>query len=99
MKAQTEILGLVMVVLLISIGMLFTISFVVFNQGNDIRGAYIDKETATYLNYAILDSTSSCMQISYQRLIIDCVERGNGGIQCPDPSNNSSTAPRIGSCS
>ncbi|MFT4310509.1 MAG: hypothetical protein ACMXYC_02665 [Candidatus Woesearchaeota archaeon] len=85
MRTQTEILGLVMVVLLISVGMLFVISFMVLRDSPQLQTAYIDEKTAEYFTSALLEATSDCREIGYRRLITDCVERSSGSrIRCDD---------------
>lgn len=72
-NAQTEIIGLVLIVLLISIGMLFIVAFLISGSQGDAKRVFTDKQLAVNLNDAILTATSSCRDLSYQRLIIDCV--------------------------
>jgi len=85
-KGQTEILGFAMVVLLITVGMLFVIGFIVLSEPSNIRQVYVDKQLAVNLNDAIISSTSSCKNIEFERLIVDCA--GAKEIRCGGSMNS-----------
>ncbi|MFW5746215.1 MAG: hypothetical protein ACOCWQ_01550 [Nanoarchaeota archaeon] len=80
-KGQTEMLGFAMVILLVSVGMLFVISFIVLRAPSDIKRVFTDKQLAVNMNDALLSATTSCNGMSFEDLITDCAE--NGDVVCP----------------
>lgn len=74
MRAQTEILGFAMVMLLVSVGMLFVIGFLVLQDPSDIKQVYTDKQLAVNMNDAILFANSGCKGVDFERLIVDCAQ-------------------------
>lgn len=79
-KGQSEILGLVMIVLLVSVGLLFVVGFLALRQASDVRQVFVDKQLAITMNDALLSSSTTCRDLSVQRLIIDCAQ--GAGIFC-----------------
>jgi competence protein ComGC len=75
-KAQSELLGFVIVVLIISVGLLFVVGFMVMNAKNaSTRTAFTDKQLAVNLNKALLQTTSECDGKQVKDLIVDCADR------------------------
>lgn len=75
MKAQSELLGLVMVVLLLSIILLFVIGFVAFNPPADPSEQFRYEYLATATNDAILRTTvDNCRLTRISDLLIDCAQ-------------------------
>lgn len=72
MKAQTELLGMVMVVLLLSIALVFVIVFVVLVDSNDPSDEFRDKQLAFYLNSVMLETNTACNGLPLKRVIEDC---------------------------
>jgi len=82
-KSQMEIMGLVIIIILVSIGMLLTIQFVVKKQPEDIRKTFTHEQLAANTVYALLRTTTDCKDRSLASLIQDCSSnRPNGLINC-----------------
>ncbi len=77
MKAQSEIMGLAMVMVLVAFGLVFIVSFIVLTDDGDIRGDFIDKQMAVNINNAILDTNTQCRGNTVRRLLVDCVDSRN----------------------
>jgi hypothetical protein len=96
-KAQMEILGLSIVVLLLILGMVFVIKFIGISDKGSIRREVTESQTASNYIASYLDTTvKECRDLTIKELLIDCAEGGaalpNGGtIVCP-------TTPSIKSC-
>ncbi len=71
-KAQSEILGLAFVMVLIAFGLIFIVTFIVLADDDSIRRDFVDKQLATNLNNAMLDTQTTCRDSQISRLIIDC---------------------------
>lgn len=83
-KSQTELLGFAIVVLLIAVGMLFVIGFIVLDEKTNTRAAYLYKQTATNLNDALLETTTTCRQLTVRELYLACMEDTNNANDiCP----------------
>jgi len=85
-KAQTEIMGLVVIVILIAVGLLF---FVFFNLNKE-PDEFKDKVTTSILASSTLTSlqgtTTDCRGLKIKDLLLDCANRGATGntIVCPN---------------
>jgi hypothetical protein len=91
-KAQSELLGFVIVVIIISIGLLFVVGFMVMNaKSSAAKTSFTDKQLAVNLNKAILQTTSECDGKQIKDLVVDCADRK--AITCPLPSGE-----RVFSC-
>ena len=74
-KAQMEMMGLVVIVVLVSIGMLFYISFKINTSqqpSTEPQEEYTDKQLATNYLQAALKTTSECKDLNVQQLLQDC---------------------------
>ncbi len=97
-KAQMEILGLSIVVLLLILGMVFVIKFVGMSDTGSIRREVAESQTASNYIATYLDTTvKECRDLTIKELLIDCAEGGaslpdGGTIVCP-------TTPQRKSCS
>lgn len=80
-KSQSELLGLAIVVLLIAVGLLFVIGFVVLDTPTNSRSAYINKQLATNLNDALLETTTTCRNLNVRELYLVCMD--NNRDICP----------------
>jgi len=86
-KAQTEIMGLVMIVVLITLILLFVVKFVVINQPKETRKEFIDERLASNTLNVLLSTTTECNKAAIGELIKDCVEYyPDGSIICEDTS-------------
>jgi hypothetical protein len=79
-KAQSELLGLAMVVLLIALGFVFLLSFMVATSDSDTRKEFVDKELAINTLNAMLDTNTLCRGNSVKKLIVDCAT--NKRVRC-----------------
>jgi hypothetical protein len=72
-KAQMEIMGLVVIVLLISLGFLFVAKFVLMAPSKDIRQEHEQSQISANLLNALLQSTApDCNNQQIKSLIRDC---------------------------
>ncbi len=72
-KSQQELLGFAVVVMLVAIGLIFVIGFYVLNPTVDSRTTYLDKQIATNMNDALLETTTTCRSLSVRDLLLACV--------------------------
>ena len=76
-KAQTEILGLAIVVVLVVIATVLVVRFG-FKQTEDVRSSFTNSEEASnFLNTFLKTSAKDCRQLSMTELLQDCAQ-GNG---------------------
>lgn len=73
-KAQSELLGFVMVVFLVAIGMLFVVGFMVVSARDDVRVDFEDKQMAINLNDALLEVSTECRNTKVKDLLKDCAQ-------------------------
>ncbi|MFT4311721.1 MAG: hypothetical protein ACMXYF_00645 [Candidatus Woesearchaeota archaeon] len=83
MKAQSELLGFVIVVLLMSVGMLFVLGFYVFSEPSQDREIFSDRQISTMLNAAILQTSTTCYSLPLRDLVVDS-QRPTQSINCPN---------------
>lgn len=74
-KAQTEIMGMVVIIILIAVGLLFFIAFVVLKPKSELG----EKTTVSVLASSTLNSlqhiTTDCRGMNVQDLLLDCASR------------------------
>lgn len=83
-KSQMEVMGLVMIVILISIAMLFTLQFVILKQQPKFKEMYTyAKLSSTTLN-TLLKTNTECKGIDFTGLLQDCAANKSTpyGINC-----------------
>jgi hypothetical protein len=74
-KGQTEIMGLAIIVILITIGVLFALKFMRPDTGaSSMRDQFIDASIASNTLNVILRTSLSCKDIDFKDLIQDCAE-------------------------
>jgi hypothetical protein len=94
-RAQIEIMGLALIVIIISIAALFVVRAVFMNQNSISTTTKYDTEklTSTFVN-TLLQSDSGCTQdTTFQDLLVDCAKApySDGTITCAtDPQNRKS---------
>jgi hypothetical protein len=71
-KAQLEIMGLAIVVLLISLAMLFVLSFMVTREPEQAKQTFTSNQMATNAVSALMLTTSTCNDLTVTELIQDC---------------------------
>ena len=74
-KAQMEIMGLVIIVILISMGVLFALRFSLSDQKSNLREQVVESELAAHILNAMLSTTTNCTNknlITIAELYQDC---------------------------
>lgn len=71
-KSQAEIVGLVIIVLLITIGLLFVVKFVILREPSDIKKGFVHSELASNMINVLLKTTTDCKKSSVTDLFKDC---------------------------
>jgi len=73
-KAQMELMGLAIVVLLIAVGMFFAMKYTLFQKPPEIKNPYMQSELATtFVNTLLLASTDECKAYTTMKdLLGDC---------------------------
>jgi hypothetical protein len=83
-KAQTEIIGLVIVIILVILGISFATRFI--SGPTDYKKRFTQTEIASNTLNALLKTTSNCNELSMTELLQTCVE--NPGIICGNSQNS-----------
>lgn len=73
-RGQTEIMGLAVIVLLISIGLLFVFRFMNSETKSQLKQEFVDTKLASNMLSVILRTTLDCKQIEVKNLYQDCAE-------------------------
>ena len=81
-KSQAEIVGLVIIVLLITIGLLFVVKFVVLREPSDVKKTFVHSELASNMVKVLLETTTTCKESSVKDLFQDCA--AFKGINCEE---------------
>ena len=83
-KSQTEMMGLVIVVILITLAMLFVVSFIVLRKPSTLKKQYTQSELAANTLYALLETTTPCKDYDYtvRALFEDCALYNPGSVSC-----------------
>ena len=81
-KSQAEIVGLVIIVLLITIGLLFVVKFVVLREPSELKKGFVHSELASNMINVLLKTTTDCKGSSVTELFQDCA--GFERIDCND---------------
>lgn len=77
-KAQMEILGLAIVVVLILIGAVFVVRFMALKKPTEYRKGFISSELASNMLNTFLKTVSSdCSQLTMTELLQDCAQGKN----------------------
>ena len=84
-KAQMEIMGLAIVVVLLVLGMLFMVKFVLFKPTESYRSEYTTTQLAANMINAILNTNTKCNDISISELLQDAAKDVPRISDCPDP--------------
>ncbi len=70
-KSQAEIVGLAIIVILITMGLLFFVKFGILDKKDDIKGSFIDSELANKMGDVLLKTTTNCKESSVTELFQD----------------------------
>ena len=82
-KAQMEILGLAIVVVLLILGMVFVIEFIVTKKPSNLKKDIVESQVASnYLSTYLDTSVPECNSLTITELLQDCAAQG--GIKCQD---------------
>jgi hypothetical protein len=73
MKAQSEIVGITIVMVLIMLGIVFVIRFVVLSDDVNIKGVFDKTQTASNFIDTMLKTTSGCDRLRMTELIYNCI--------------------------
>ena len=71
-RAQIEIVGLIIVIILVTIGIIFTIKFINEEKPKDYKKEFTQTEMASNMLNAFLKTTSTCKELSMTELLQDC---------------------------
>ena len=84
-KSQAEIVGLVIIVLLITIGFLFFVKFVIMREKPDTKESFVHSELASNTLNVLLKTTTNCERCDVTELFQDCA--GFKRIECDEDSS------------
>ncbi len=74
-KSQMEIMGLVIIVILITLGLFFVVRFMITKQPSEIKKYYTRTETtANILNSLLKTNSKDCYGMTTTQLLQDCAE-------------------------
>jgi len=73
-KAQAEIVGITIVMVLIMLGIIFVIKFVVLPDEYNIKQAFDQSQMAANFMDSVLKTTTTCNNLEVTELIQDCAE-------------------------
>lgn len=74
-KAQMEILGLAIVVVIIVVAMVFVVRFMLIQPQSDYRKPFVNSEMASnMLNSFLKTAASQCSQLTMTELLEDCAQ-------------------------
>lgn len=71
-KSQAEIVGLAIIVILITIGLLFFVKFGILDKKDDVKSSFIDSELANNMVDVLLKTTTDCKGSDIGDLLQDC---------------------------
>lgn len=86
-KSQMEIMGLVVIVILITLGMFFVVKFMINKPPSEIKKSYTRTELAANLLNTLLKTTSEdCYGMTVKDLLVDCAENKDTECENAKPS-------------
>ncbi|HLD88711.1 MAG TPA: hypothetical protein VI894_00745 [Candidatus Nanoarchaeia archaeon] len=84
-KGQMEIMGLAMIVILLSVGLLFYLRFSISKPEQQAKEEFTKSERASNMLSSLLSTTTDCRDASIKSLLVDCA--GNPTIFCSGKSS------------
>ena len=81
-KAQLEVLGLAIVVLLISLSLLFVLQFVVTRAPELPKQTFTRDQLANTMVSALLETTTHCAELTMTELLQDCAQQPLSDADC-----------------
>jgi len=90
-KSQMEIMGLVIIVILITLGLFFIVRFMIARQPSEIKLSYTRTETAANILNSLLKTTSEdCYGMTVKDLLVDSAENmySNNHVICENGENS-----------
>lgn len=85
-----EIMGLAIIVILVSLGVLFSLS-VINKQPENVQKGYEQKRLAVSMLNTLLSTTSQCQKNTFRQLLQDCAAEGLADCKPLPPPKNSCT--------
>jgi hypothetical protein len=91
-KAQMEIMGLVVIVILVALGMLFAIKYFAFKEPSDTKQKFVYEEQTSNMLAAMLKTNICKGKETIESLLIDCAEGeaiicNNGKTSCQEAND------------
>lgn len=81
-KAQMEIMGLAIIIILLMLGMIFLVKFMVLDEKRSIKADFSRKQVAqNFLNAMLITNVDVCNDATVSQIITECYE-GGSNIQC-----------------
>lgn len=91
-KSQMEIMGLAIIIILITLGVLFVVQFVVLREPSDIKKTFTETQMAANMLNSILKTTSKdCYDSTIVQLLKDCAEHSqspSGLVRCENDASS-----------
>ncbi|HLC19884.1 MAG TPA: hypothetical protein VJK72_03120, partial [Candidatus Nanoarchaeia archaeon] len=81
-KAQMEVLGLAIVVLLVSLSLLFVLQFVINREDEQPRQIFTRDQLASTMVNSLLETTTSCADLTMTELLQDCAQQPLSDADC-----------------
>ncbi len=73
-KAQMEIMGLALIVILVTLAVLFAVQFILLREPSEARKEFIHKELASNTVSTLLSTNTECNNNKISELLIDCAD-------------------------
>lgn len=74
-KSQMEIMGLVIIMILLTLGLLLVVRFIILKPPSEVREIQVNSQMASNLLNALLQTTTTCNNYPLRTLLQDCATR------------------------